>query len=157
MDYSQQAKEKSSPPKQLLVRIINLDVTEPIDFVTPVENLGGQRSLFITMLKRLEVMSLVSTMAQVADGLNTKDWAKMKQGAHQLKGTSGYVGAGRMHYVCYHIQHAYHMNDFQTMIDYYPFLVEYCIEFKRFSRRYLAELKGKKRSHFGSSLHWRQS
>ena len=55
------------------------------------------------MLKRLEVMSLVSTMAQVADGLNTKDWAKMKQGAHQLKGTSGYVGAGRMHYVCYHI------------------------------------------------------
>lgn len=35
------------------------------------------------------------------------------------------------------------MNDFQTMIDYYPFLVEYCIEFKRFSRRYLAELKGR--------------
>ena len=34
------------------------------------------------------------------------------------------------------------MNDFQTMTDYYPFLVEYCIEFKRFSRKYLAELKG---------------
>ena len=85
------------------MRIINLDVTEPIDFVAPVENLGGQKSLFLSMLNRLEVMSLGSCMQQVANGLNAKDWGKMKLGAHQLKGTSGYVGAGRMHYVCYHI------------------------------------------------------
>jgi len=29
------------------------------------------------------------------------------------------------------------------MIDYYPLLVETCIEFKRFSRKYLADKKGK--------------
>ena len=46
----------------MVVRVINLDVTQPIDFVTSVQNLGGQRSLFITMLKRLEVMSLMSCL-----------------------------------------------------------------------------------------------
>ena len=88
--------------------MINLDITLPIDFVTPVQNLGGQKFLFNTMLKRLEVMSLTACMGQIAEGLNTKDWTKMKQGVHQLKGASGYVGAGRIHYVCYHIQNAFH-------------------------------------------------
>lgn len=127
----------------MIVRVINLDIKQPIDFVTPIENLGGQRSLFITMLKRLEVMSLTSCLNQVAEGLNARDWLKMKQGAHQLKGASGYVGAGRVHYICYHIQNAYQEEQFDTMVYYYPFLVEYSIEFKRFSRKYLAELKGK--------------
>ena len=66
----------------MIVRVINLDITEPIDFVTPVENLGGQKSLFITMLKRLEVMSLTTCISQVAEGLNNKDWTKMKSGSH---------------------------------------------------------------------------
>ena len=30
------------------------------------------------------------------------------------------------------------------MVDYYPFLIEHSIEFKRFSRRYLSDLKSKK-------------
>ena len=29
------------------------------------------------------------------------------------------------------------------MIDYYPLLIEYSIEFKRFSRKYLSDLKSK--------------
>lgn len=103
----------------MIIRLVDLDVSEPMDFVTPVENLGGQKSLFITMLKRLEVMSLTMCMNQVAEGLNEKDWNKMKQGAHQLKGASGYVGAGRLHYVCYHIQNAFHFEDYQKMVDYY--------------------------------------
>ena len=94
------------------------------------------------MLKRLEVMSLTMCMGQVAEGLEQSDWNKMKGGAHQLKGASGYVGAGRLHYVCYHIQNAYHQEDYETMVGYYPLLVETCIEFKRFSRRYLANKKG---------------
>ena len=54
------------------------------------------------------------------------------------------MGAGRLHYVCYHIQNAFHNQDYQMMVDYYPLLIETCIEFKRFSRKYLAEQnKGK--------------
>ena len=95
------------------------------------------------MLRRCEVMSMTMCMNQIAEGLNDKDWVKMRQGAHQLKGASGYVGAGRLHYVCYHIQNSYHKNNFPRMVAYYPLLVEMCIEFKRYSRRYLAEKKGK--------------
>ena len=67
----------------------------------------------------------------------------MKQGAHQLKGASGYVGAGRIHYVCYHIQNAFQLGQHQRMAELYPLLIESSIEFKRFSRKYLAELKSK--------------
>ena len=63
----------------------------------------------------------------------------IKHGAHSLKGASGYVGAGRVHYCCYHIQKAFVDEDFQLMVDNYPFLVEFVIEFKRYSRKYLAE------------------
>ena len=63
---------------------------------------------------------------------------KMKLGAHQLKGASGYVGAGRVYYCCYHIQNGFNQDDIQKMVDYYPLLIESCIEFKRFSRAYLA-------------------
>ena len=88
-------------------------------------------------------MSLMSCLNQVSEGLNLEDWNKMKLGAHQLKGASGYVGAGRVHYVCYHIQKAFTKGEHQTMIDYYPLLIEYSIEFKRFSRKYLSDLKSK--------------
>lgn len=67
MDYSQNAKQQVQSPgmqqqQSLIVRVINLDINQPIDLVMPVQNLGGQRSLFITMLKRLEVMSLTTSM-----------------------------------------------------------------------------------------------
>ena len=93
------------------------------------------------MLRRLEVMTLNQCMNQVAEGVNLKDGAKIKNGVHMLKGATGYVGAGRLHYICYQIQNAFHNDDLQKMLDYYPLLVESCIEFKRFSRKYLASLK----------------
>ena len=71
-------KTQNEAPQPMVIRVIDLDVTEPIDFVTPVENLGGQQKLFITMLKRLETMSLTMCMGQVAEGLKEGDWLKMK-------------------------------------------------------------------------------
>ena len=87
----------------MIVRVVDLDVSKPIDFVTPIQSLGGQKQLHITMLRRLEVMSLNQCMNQVAEGVNLQDREKMKDGVHKLKGATGYVGAGRLHYICYHI------------------------------------------------------
>ena len=53
----------------MIVRVVDLNVAEPIDFVTPIQNLGGQKQLHITMLKRLEVMTLNQCMNQVAEGV----------------------------------------------------------------------------------------
>ena len=127
--------------QQVVVRIIDLDVTHPIDFLTPVENLGGSRKLFIQMLKRLDGKAMLGYISTIAESMNEQDWEKMKNGSHQLKGASGYVGAGRVYYCCYHIQKAFLQKDFQRMVDYYPLFTESCIEYTRFSRKYLASLK----------------
>ena len=137
------ATPNAAPGLPLVIPIVNLDVRQPIDFVTPVDNVGGQISIFITMLNRIESLSLTTCMAQVAEGMNALDYLKIKLGAHSLKGASGYVGAGRVHYCCYHIQKAFVEEKFDLMVSYYPFLVEFVIEFKRFSRKYLAEQKRK--------------
>lgn len=67
----------------------------------------------------------------------------MKIKAHSLKGACGYVGASRMHYACYFIQEAFQRGQTHLMLEKYPRLVETVIEFKRYSRRILAEHKGK--------------
>lgn len=48
-----------------------------------------------------------------------------------------------MHYACYYIEVAHSMNDFEAMESYYPLLVESIIEFKAYSRKYLAECRSK--------------
>lgn len=125
-----------------LVDLQDINTDQPIDLITPVINLGGQKKIFISMLKQLEEMSLNSCMDQIANSLNNHDWKEMKTVANQLKGAASYVGSGRVYYICYHIDTAFHANDFMRMIEYYPLLVESCIEFKRCSRQYLAERRG---------------
>ena len=67
----------------------------------------------------------------------------MKMAVHTLKTTSGYVGAGKLHYACYYVQSMWSVQDYKGMASYYPLVVEACIEFKRFVRRYLADHNGK--------------
>ena len=66
----------------------------------------------------------------------------MKNAAHSLKGASGYVGAGRVHYACYYIQKAYNSKNYEKMESYYPLIVEACIEYKRYSRKFIAQESG---------------
>jgi len=105
--------------------------------------LGGHRKLFITMLKRLENLSLRACLQNIAIAMNQRDWLGVKNGVHQLKGASGYVGAGRVHYVCFHMQNLYNSGDYERLGAYYPLLLELSIEFKRFLRKYLEDLQGK--------------
>ena len=95
------------------------------------------------MLGRLETMSLNSNMTAIAAAIEHKDWAQMKLKAHCLKGACGYVGASRLHYACYFLQEAHQRGQYNLMLEKYPRLVEAVIEFKRYSRRILAEHKGK--------------
>ena len=149
MDYSSEAKKQQmdSPAEQerheLVVKVTNLDVNQTIDFSASIRKLNGQRKLLINMIKRLEDESLSHCMQMVTNGLNAKNWGLVKQGAHMLKGATGYVGAGRVHYACYQIQRAYNRGDFRKMESYYPLLLEYSIELKRFMRRYLTDLTSK--------------
>ena len=57
--------------------------------------------------------------------------------------TSGVIRAGFLYYATCYISDAYKQKSFKQMIEYYPFLVEAAIQFKRFSRKFLAKYKSK--------------
>ena len=60
--------------------------------------------MFYMMLAKFEDMSLLKCMSDLANDVNEKNFLKIKNDAHSLKGASGYVGAGHIHYACYYIQ-----------------------------------------------------
>ena len=63
----------------------------------------------------------------------------MKEAAHSLKGSSGYIGASHIHYACYFIQEHFIFERFPQMMEYYPTLLEAAVEFRIYSRKLLAE------------------
>lgn len=83
------------------------------------------------------------TLNEIIKPIDERDWFNIKQKAHALKGSSSYVGAGRLHYACYYIQDHFYFNNYQKMIDYYPSLVEAAIEFKIYSKTIIAKYKNK--------------
>lgn len=95
------------------------------------------------MLGNLEAMTLNPTMKNIIEPYEQRKYQEMKDLAHSLKGASGYIGASRLHYVCYFIQEHFVFDRHEKMVEYYPSLVEAAIEFKVFSRRIIAKFKGK--------------
>ena len=90
-----------------MIRVQDLDISRPIDMETPVRNLGSNIQLFYMMLGRLEAMSLQTNMRKIKDAIRVQNYEQMNMAAHTLKGSSGYVGASRIHYACYFIQEAF--------------------------------------------------
>jgi HPt (histidine-containing phosphotransfer) domain-containing protein len=95
------------------------------------------------MLNQFEDMTLKKTMKEIVPTIKAKDYDSYKNLAHALKGASGYIGASRLHYVCYYIQEHHLKKRHQKMLEYYPSIVEAAIEFKVYSRKLLAEKDGK--------------
>ena len=95
------------------------------------------------MVARLEVMSIAVCIDKMKVALPMQDWATIEQSANKLQGSSAYIGAGKVHYACYYIQAVCANGNYKAIEDFYPLLIEACIEFKRFSRKFLAEYHSK--------------
>ena len=55
------------------------------------------------MLEQFEDLTLMKNLEEMAKAVNDFNYSAMKEAAHSLKGAAGYIGAGRIHWVCYHI------------------------------------------------------
>jgi len=99
MDRNQQTK---SP-----ITVLDMDVSFPIDVKKATETLGGSSDMFYMMLDKFEDMSLIDSMTRIAKDVEIKDFKEMKNDAHSLKGSSGYIAASHIHYACYFIQEHY--------------------------------------------------
>ena len=82
-------------------------------------------------------------MDRLTSGLSTEDLEKVKFAVHALQSTAGYAGAGHIYYTCYYMDAGISAKNTQGILEYYPLLVEAVIDFKRFSRKFLSECKGK--------------
>jgi HPt (histidine-containing phosphotransfer) domain-containing protein len=96
------------------------------------------------MLGSLEDMSLNQCMREMVDAYDKNDHGKVKALAHSLKGASAYIGASRLHYMCYFIQHHYVEHNYREMMEYYPSLVEAAIEFRIYHRKLIAKSNGER-------------
>lgn len=133
-------------------KVIDVSIAHPIDVAKAIEQSSGQKSLFFKMLEKLEQMALHPNLKELAAQVEKGDYLQMKNKAHMLKGASGYVAAGPVHYCCYQIQDNYNQSNYDKMLAYYPSLVEAALDFKVYSRKIIAEHKGKPQSVLISSV-----
>ena len=81
-------------------------------------------------------------MISITDAYDAKNYKVLKDLAHALKGACAYIGASRLHYVCFFMQEHYILERYEKVVDLYPSLVEAAIEYKLYSREILAKHKG---------------
>ena len=60
-------------------------------------------------------------MAELGKGLENKNPTRMKEGAHKIKGSCGYIGASKLHYATFYIHDAWEQDhdDYEGMVKYY--------------------------------------
>ena len=115
-----------------------MDISVSIDVDSAVEALGGEMDMFCSIMSKFETMTLESSLTQMITHYDNKDYLKVKEIAHSLKGAVGYVGASRLYYQCYFMQFHYLNGDYDSQMAYYPGLIEASIEYKVASRVLLA-------------------
>jgi len=78
-----------------------------LDQIAALELHKGNKSLFYMILNHFRNQSLIESIDIITNAFNESKWTKMKEAAHTLKGTSGYVGASTIHYDCYFMQESF--------------------------------------------------
>ena len=130
------------PQNDKEIKGTKFNISTPIDIDTAITGMGGEERMFYKMLESLERIVLNKTMTDIIDAYDSKNYKSMKDLAHALKGACAYIGASRLHYVCFFMQEHFIYKRFEKVVDLYPSLVEAAIEFKVYSRQILAKFNG---------------
>ena len=130
------------PQNDKEIKGTKFNISTPIDIDTAITGMGGEERMFYKMLESLERMTLNKTMTDIIDAYDSKNYKSMKDLAYALKGACAYIGASRLHYVCFFMQEHFIYKRFEKVVDLYPSLVEAAIEFKVYSRQILAKFNG---------------
>ena len=126
-----------------IIKLHNFDLSDPIDLKSAVKALGGNTKTYFGILAKIEVNSLNKEMERLTSAIASEDLKNVKYALSTLLSAAGYAGAGHVYYACYYMWEPCNANKIQEMLEYYPLLIEVVIDFKRFSRKFLSECKGK--------------
>ena len=89
-------------------------------------------------------MKLTNAMKEIIIPYDKNDHKVFMDQAHALKGACSYIGAGKLHYVCFYIQDLFLNQEYSKQLFFYPNLVEAAIEFKVYSRTIIAKYNKQK-------------
>ena len=79
------------------------DISTPLDMTKALEFNGMNEKIYYTILVNFIKDQLVMCLKNMTLAHDKQNWKKFKEAAHNLKNSSGYCGAGRVHYDCYFI------------------------------------------------------
>jgi len=71
-------------------------------------------------------------IAQISDSIVSKDYKKLSEAIHTIKGLSGTIGASRMYEITSFIDKSNKSNDFTTAVDLYPTLNQCFVELREY-------------------------
>ena len=101
----------------------------------------GDRAMFVEMLAGFNQMSLEPNLHQLAEGMKTMDYPKIKMEAHTLKGTSSYLQAMVFSNLCKDMQEAAIEENEQAILELYPKIILQAIILKKTIAQQLAREK----------------
>ena len=119
------------------IKCITLDTSQPLDDKTAIQQLKNNKNLFLMFLCRFRNQELLPLIKQLSIAFEKENWNKFREIAHSLKGSSGYVGAGRIQYDCFHIQDFHYKNQIQQMKSIYNRIIENVVHFIVYTKNYL--------------------
>mmetsp|Transcript_35608 Transcript_35608/g.54446 ORF Transcript_35608/g.54446 Transcript_35608/m.54446 type:complete len:268 (+) Transcript_35608:36-839(+) len=119
------------------IRVTNFDTNQPLDYITALDITRNKKVFYQILIKFLN-QQLEEGMKNISDALDSANFKKYKEHVHTIKGSSGYTGAGRIHFDCYFIQESWAKKEYEEMRSRYNRLVEDVIEFYHFVLDYLA-------------------
>ena len=119
----------------------NFDKTTPIDTKLGISFFGNEDNYY-KLLEQYEGISLLNDLVTWAKAVEDKDYHEVKQRIHSIKGSSAYVGAGRVTETWYWMQFHYMEGNNEKMMELYPKLIESVVEFRVYYRKIWGERKG---------------
>ena len=117
-------------------------MTEALDHFEVVVHLRGNQTFLVGMISQFEAMLLNNSIKSMKEAFEAGDWLKLSQTAHLVKGASGYVGFGRLHYTCASLRLAYMSDQLHQLPNWYQMFIEKIIEAKRYIPQFLHRVKG---------------
>ena len=94
------------------------------------KNLGCSIQHYLYLMKSFTDNVLETYMTNMATDYEMEQYKEIMHGAYNIKGASGYIGAGKIYYACHFIRQGYELGQYDQIREYYPTLVEAVVEYK---------------------------
>lgn len=95
-----------------------METIYPTQIMNAIKRMGS-KELYFKILIQCEPMSLDPLLSKLVLAVNNKKIEEIMQHVHNLKGSSKYVGAARLHNVCHLMQVAHLKKQPKVVLEFY--------------------------------------